>query len=324
MVLREANLDRAADACWYGVCHAGQGRGGPRPRTVGSVVTRSLVLARVGNRSLHPAWVQPGVHRDWDLRLVPYQEIPEQVGLDCVVTEVVPGPKWTGIREHLNRWDGWREYDYIWLPDDDLLTDQASISAMFEIARRVGLELFAPSMHDASYFTHFSAMRNHSFFGRWTGFVEILMPGFRVSALEELLPTLDLSETGWGWGLDSVWPALLGYRDVGVLDSLPMLHTRPVGRHRDADLVRRLHEESDRILARYACSQVHTTYAAFDENGKALQLDPETFFAQLVAGWQHLIDADPRVLTWLVNFQQKQLRPLTYPTEGTPGPVTRQ
>jgi hypothetical protein len=286
-------------------------------------VTRSLVLARVGNRSLHPAWVQQGLRRDWDLHLLPYQEIPVQVGLDLSVSDVVPGPKWTGIREHLNRWDGWREYDYIWLPDDDLLTDQASISAMFDLVRRVGLKLFAPALHEASYFTHFSAMRNHSFFGRWTGFVEILAPGFSVDALAELLPTLDLGETGWGWGLDSVWPLLLGYRNVGVLDSLPMLHTRPVGRHRDTDLVRRLHEESDHILTKFGCSQVHTTYAAFGKAGAALQLDPQTFFAQLVAGWQYLIDDDPRVLTWLVDFQKEQLRPLPYPTEGTPGPATR-
>lgn len=53
---------------------------------------------RAGSRSLHPAWVQPGVDRDWDLHLLPYQEVPEPIGLDVVVADVVPGPKWTGIR----------------------------------------------------------------------------------------------------------------------------------------------------------------------------------------------------------------------------------
>ena len=77
------------------------------------------------------------------------------------------------------------------------------------------------------------------------------------------------------------------------------------------------------MQAQYNCTQVHTTYGAFDHNGNALDLEPETFFAQLVAGWQHLIDADPRVLTWLVNYQKERLSTLPYPTEGTPGPVTR-
>ncbi|MFS0886566.1 hypothetical protein [Aeromicrobium sp. 179-A 4D2 NHS] len=279
---------------------------------------RGLVLARVGARSLHRSWIEPGTPRDWDLRLVPYQPIPSQDDVDCVVEEVVPGPKWTGLREVLRRWDGWREYDHVWLPDDDLLVDQDGISRLFALADGAHLDLFAPAMHDASHFAHFSAMRNHSFFGRRTGFVEIMMPGFSVRALEELLPTLDLTETGWGWGLDSLWPKLLDYQGVGILDAVPVLHTRPVGQMRDAGLARRVRAESDRIMADHACRQVHTTFSAFGPDLTTLDLAPARFFADLVAGWQHLIDADPRILTWLVDYQRDRLPSLPYPVEGTP------
>lgn len=152
--------------------------------------------------------------------------MPDRPGLDLEVGEVVPGPKWTGIREALRRWDGWRDHDFVWMPDDDIAAPQAYVNRMFEVAAGVGLDLFAPALAEGSYFAHFIAIRNPRFFGRSTGFVEIMVPGFSRSALERLLPTLDESETGWGWGLDSVWPELLEYRNVGIIDGVPVTHTR--------------------------------------------------------------------------------------------------
>src|SRR3954464_15700780 len=116
---------------------------------------KNLVLARVGANSLHPSWLDPGAERTWDLRLVPYQPIPEQAKSECSVTEVIPGPKWTGIREALNSWDGWRDYDYVWLPDDDIGASQAAVNQMFEVASALDLDLFAPALDADSYFAHF-------------------------------------------------------------------------------------------------------------------------------------------------------------------------
>jgi hypothetical protein len=281
-------------------------------------VSRDLVLARVGAGSLHPTWVDRGTPRDWDLHLVPYQPIPDQSGLDCVTSEVIPGPKWSGLRELLTGWDGWREYDHVWMPDDDICANQATISRMFAVARAVGLDLFAPALHEGSFFSHFDTMVNRRFAGRWVGFVEIMVPGFSRPALERLLPTLDETETGWGWGLDSVWPKLLGYEGVGIIDSTPVIHTRPVGVMRDAELRRRVHEESDRLLARHDCRQEHTTFAAFGPDLERLDLTPERLLVELVAGTQYLIDRDPRVLAWIGEFQRPRAGWPAYPTEGTP------
>ena len=214
-------------------------------------MSRGLVLARVGAGSLHPTWIDRGTPRDWDLHLVPYQPIQDQTAVDCVTSEVIPGPKWSGLRERLNGWDGWREYDLIWLPDDDIYASQDTISRMFAVARAVGLDLFAPALHESSYFAHFLTMVNRRFSGRWVGFVEIMVPGFSRSALERLLPTLPDTDTGWGRGLDSGWPKPRGYEGVGVIDSTPVLHTRPVGGRRDLEVRARLHDDSDGIVERY-------------------------------------------------------------------------
>jgi hypothetical protein len=275
-------------------------------------------VARVGRRSLHACWLQGRRPRNWDLRLVPYEPVGSQDDLDCVVGDVIPGPKWSGLRTLLNDWDGWRAYDYIWLPDDDIVATGDTITRMFAVARGVGLDLFAPALHESSPYTHFITMKNHSFFGRWVGFVEIMVPGFSKAALETLLPTLDLSTTGWGWGLDSLWPKLLNYENVGIVDGTPVIHTRPVGNFRDSELSRLLGEENDAIVATHGCQQTHTTFAAFGANLEARSMSAERLLAELARGWQYLLDEDPRILGWLVHYQRLRFEFEAYPTSGPP------
>ena len=282
------------------------------------MAAKSLVIARVGNNSIHPCWVDRGKPRDWDLYLCPYQPIQPQDALECVVGDVIPGPKWSGIRTLLNTWDGWRDYDYVWFPDDDIYANQDTISRIFEVARAVGLDLFAPALHETSSFAHFITMRNPSFYGRWSGFVEIMVPAFSKAALATLRPTLDLSETGWGWGLDSLWPKLLGYENVGIIDATAVIHTRPVGQMRDLELARRVHAESDAILAAGECKQEHITFGAFGADLRPLDMTPERLAAELVRGWQYLIERDPRVLAWIMEYQRPHFAWPDYPIEGTP------
>jgi hypothetical protein len=255
---------------------------------------KNLILARVGRNSLHRCWIDQGKPRDWDLYLCPFQEIPTQADLECLEGRVIPGPKWTGLRQLLNEWSGWREYDYIWLPDDDILTTQDAITAMFRAAEALGFQLFAPGLHEASYYAHYIGMRNLTFFARRVGFVEIMVPGFSRAALDKLLPTFELSTTGWGWGLDSLWPKLLGYRDLGIIDGVPVLHTRPVGQFRDPDLGRKVNDESDRILSEYQCSQQMITFSGVDGNLRERQLSPDQLLVELVQGWRYLLSRDPR------------------------------
>ncbi len=283
-----------------------------------ATMRRNLVLTRVGPRSLHPGWIDAQAPRNWDLHLVPYQAIPAAPGLDCEVGEVVVGPKWSGVREALSAWDGWRDYDYIWLPDDDIAASQDAINMMFDVAAAVGLDLFAPALDEASYYAHFTTMRNSSFFGRWVGFVEIMIPGFSRTALEKVLPTLEQTATGWGWGLDSVWPKLLDYENVGIIDGVTVTHTRPVGVMRDPDLRARVHAESDSLLDAYDCRQEHVTFGAFGEDLQRFDLSPERLLVELVNGSEYLIEKDPRVLWWIADFQRSHFGGPAYPTAGTP------
>jgi hypothetical protein len=161
----------------------------------------NLIIARVGRQSLHSTWLNAAADRNWDLYLCPYQPLPGETDERLMQGDVLPGPKWTGLRELLESWDGWRAYERVWLPDDDLLASQDTINRFFDIAKAAGLELCAPALHENSYFAHFSTMRNRRSHVRRTGFVEIMAPCFSTRALSLLLPSLALSSTGGdgGW-----------------------------------------------------------------------------------------------------------------------------
>lgn len=284
---------------------------------------KNLVIARVGRGSLHPSWFPSAGERNWDLFLCPYQELQPQGEFDCTVGKVLAGPKWTGLRELLHGWPGWREYERIWLPDDDIFASAETINRMFALSSTLCFDLSAPALHEASYYAHYSTMRNQGCFARRTGFVEIMVPCFTRPALEQLLPTLDLSPTGWGWGLDSLWPKMLEYRNVGIIDDAAVLHTRPVGMFRDPELGRRVHAESDRIMHEYACSQIHKTFEAIGPDLQALSLGPEALAALLVEGWRYLLPSNPTVLPLMLQAQQPGGGWAAYPVAGTPSCVAK-
>jgi hypothetical protein len=282
---------------------------------------KNLVIARVGRNSLHRTWLDATRARHWDLLLLPFQplaEHPDDHADGVTVHDVIPGPKWIGLRQLLNGWRGWQSYDHIWLPDDDIHCSQDTVNRMFGLAEALHFDLCAPALQEGSYYAHFSTMRNPRFAARRTGFVEIMVPCFRREALQRLLPTLDLSTTGWGWGLDSLWPRRLEYRGLGVLDATPVLHTRPVGAFRDAALGQAVHAESDRIMAEHRCRQVHTTFEGIGVDLKPMALDEAALTAALADGWRYLWQQVPAVLPWIVQAQQPPQGWPAYPVEGLP------
>jgi hypothetical protein len=189
---------------------------------------------------------------------------------------------------------------------------------MFEAAAALKFKIFAPALQENSHYAHYITMQNRRFFARRVGFVEIMVPGFSRPVLEQLLETLDLSTTGWGWGLDPLWAKLLDYQDLGILDAIPVLHTRPVGQFRDADLRRRVNAESDRILAAYQCPLRMVTFAGIGPDLQDMQLAPEELLVNLVQGWSYLFERDPKVVRWIGEHQAPFFNWPRYADWGSP------
>lgn len=190
----------------------------------------NLVVVRAGDRSLHPAWLEGSGERNWDLVVNYYGDSPDLYRTSDVVRIDSKGPKWPALQELLlNHPDLVDEYDYIWLPDDDLAATKADINLLFDICATHRLAVAQPSLDWRSYFGHLTTLRNPRFALRFTNYVEVMAPCFASATLARAVPLFGANLSGWG--LDFIWPKLTPNpnADIAIIDSVSVVHTRPVG-----------------------------------------------------------------------------------------------
>jgi hypothetical protein len=193
-------------------------------------VSRHLVVLRAGDRSLHGQWIA-GPDPDFDLFISYYGNEPDRYRADAALWEARKGPKWPCIGELLEAQPALLEqYDTFWFPDDDLAVDTATINRMFALFRGFALALAQPALTRESFHAHPMLLQRPGHVLRHTGFVEVMAPIFDREALRACLPSFQRSRSGWG--LDFVWPRLVGPERrtaIAILDATPVWHTRPLG-----------------------------------------------------------------------------------------------
>lgn len=238
---------------------------------------RFLVVVRAGDTSLHPTWVDPARPRSFDL-VVSYYGKDERKYRDGPFPRIDdPGQKYIGAKRLMQRDPFWRDYDYVWLPDDDLATDQDEIDELFARSAAMGLDLGHPALDWHSHYWHIVMVRSPSFAARYADFVELMGPVFSRAFLERCLPTFD--ENLSAWGLSFLWPHMLGtgLRRVAIIDDATVTHTRPFGGP-TYDLLRKLNldprDEAQALYAKYGLppDPVTNILGAIDASGRALDL----------------------------------------------------
>jgi hypothetical protein len=190
---------------------------------------RNLVVVRAGPDSLHAAWLLgcSDTERNWDLCVCSYgSEVPHGAAEYKLHRD---GSKFEGLAALLGGESFWLAYDYVWLPDDDLMTGWQDINRLFELCRLYGLALAQPSLAQGSFLNHPIMQQSNGLLLRFTSFVEIMAPVFSKAALSRVAATFALNPSGYG--LDHLWPAILDVPPtaIAVIDAVSVLHTRPIG-----------------------------------------------------------------------------------------------
>jgi len=187
-----------------------------------------LVIARVGDRSLHPHWLHDGEPM-FDTFLSYFGDEPEKYRDQATYYEQVKGGKWPEIGRIVEQnWDIVSQYQAVWFPDDDLLINAKDINRLFSFMLAFDLTLAQPALTMNSYFSHSSLLVQQNTALRLTNFVEVMAPVFSAKALSTLRHTFKQSPSGWG--LDNLWPNLLDKDDkIAVIDAVAVVHTRPLG-----------------------------------------------------------------------------------------------
>ena len=115
------------------------------------------------------------------------------------------------------------------LPDDDLQMDTCAINKVFAVMKEYDLILGQPSVCRGKKSGTWRAelMQHPEYIVRYTTFVEVMAPTYRMDFYHNVVrKTYSKQYTYVGWGLDSLWPALLHYpkNRIGVVDAVCITH----------------------------------------------------------------------------------------------------
>lgn len=182
---------------------------------------RFLVVVRAGDTSRHPSWLATTAARNWDLVVNYGGEDPRRFALDGEGDGVIRidsrGARWPALAQLLaDTRDGWRSYDHIWLPSDDIEIGGDEINRMFEIAAALQLQLAQPAFSDDSSTSSALVRHNSAFRLRFSNCVDPNAALFSRALLEQALPELAQTTDGATWQHLLANPA----RECAVLDCI--------------------------------------------------------------------------------------------------------
>lgn len=188
-----------------------------------------LACVRIGNNSVFERWFRPDRPRTWDL-LLSYYRLPDcGLSRDAEIVSIGGISKFSAIKDiHDKEPSIFSEYKAIWFLDDDLEISFEDVDIFFKMMSELGLSLAQPSLSKDSPISFFITTNDTECLARYTNFVEIMMPAFSQAAFRLCVETFDKAISGWG--LDYVWPKMLGYPDqkIGIVDAIVVKHTKPM------------------------------------------------------------------------------------------------
>jgi len=238
---------------------------------------RVLVVLRAGDTSLHTGWLKgaPPETRSWDLHLSyfgdyssPFWDRPSDVTLSFE-----KGTKAIGTVACLNKLGERIEaYDWVWLPDDDLRADLATLNRFFEIVVEHDLDLAQPALGGGSYVSYDITVQRPHMKLRYTTFVEIMASCFSRRALGLCRPYFDATVSSWG--PNHLFPRLLGYpeRRIAIVDETPVVHIRPVAQGPNIALAWQLgfdpQQELRDFMRVHGLRRRFDTWAGIDREGR--------------------------------------------------------
>jgi Protein of unknown function (DUF707) len=187
-----------------------------------------LALFRAGPDSLHPSVVSGWEEQNFHYAISWFGGEPpsEAFVAGAQFVDLAPQPSKTLGLEHTlsTHWEVISEYEFVWLPDDDLLMQPSDLSEFFEVCSTLQLDLAQPAVRQDSYVTHAITAAHEGFQVRFTNFVEVMAPAFSKRLLAQARPTLHGALTGWG--LDHLWRHMAPAGNIAIVDMAPLAHTR--------------------------------------------------------------------------------------------------
>ena len=190
---------------------------------------KNLILVRAGDRSLHPQWLSND--RNWDLVLSYYGDFPDRYKDQYDFLHSFKGSKWEGIVNFIESNASLiDQYEYLWLPDDDLFCNAETINNFFILCKALNFTIAQPALTPYSFYSWPITVQAQECIARQTNFVEIMAPCFEVRHLRHF--SMYFGKNTSGWGYEWLWSEIAQKENIfnfGIIDETPVFHTRAVG-----------------------------------------------------------------------------------------------
>lgn len=192
---------------------------------------KNLIISAVGDKSCHKDWILG--NPNFILVLIYYGNndvIFNDYKKDSQIVIKQEGQKFPLINNFINNNKEFiTQFDFIWLPDDDLSISTENLNELFDIANEYQLSICQPSVVALDNNVVYNITRpQHGVKLKYTKFVEVMAPMFSKDVLMMLYDDFILSESGWG--LDFLWPHKLNYpqNKIAIIDKITVIHTKPL------------------------------------------------------------------------------------------------
>ncbi len=138
------------------------------------------------------------------------------------------GYKWQFMKKYLTP-TFCESYDFVFVWDDDIDIEGFSYKNFLNIMMRNNLEVAQPALSPKSYYSHKITLQNPKYnIGRYTDFVEIMVPVFTKEAWKKFWFMIEPDYNFWGWGYDLIAKSYCSFKNMGIVDCEIVTHTKPL------------------------------------------------------------------------------------------------
>ena len=225
-------------------------------------MTRNLLITTIGKDNKLADWLNGD--KNFDVALVNYDghNVYKSIMRDVSFCYTFPTFKYPGIYKLANVNPLISDYDYYFMPDEDIYITCDDINRLFARTREMKLDLSCPSIEESAIsFPSWTIFKHQDKTDIvYTNFVEVMCPVFSKKAFDLCLPSFNKSQSGWG--IDLVWPKIIGDMgsNIAVIHSITARHTRKIGAgnlyHKLNSMDIKPSVERKRLMAEYGISSI--------------------------------------------------------------------
>ncbi len=192
---------------------------------------KNLLITTIGRDNKLADWIDG--YRSFDVAIVNYDghNIYKYITRELAHCYTFPTFKYPGIYKMMSVNPRIGNYDYFFMPDEDIYISCDDINRLFLETEKRKLDLACPSIENSDIsFPSWSLFEHRDGIDiTYTNFVEVMCPVFSKRAFDLCLNTFNKSQSGWG--IDLVWPKIIGDTgsNIAVIHSIIARHTRKIG-----------------------------------------------------------------------------------------------